>query len=124
MRIASNVARYILGILFTVFGLNGFLQFIPAVPMPGLAGQFVTVLIASHYMIFVFVVQLICGLLLLADQYVPLALALIGPVIVNILLFHVSMNLSGIVPGALATVCWIVMFHRFRANFAGIFERR
>jgi len=124
MRIASNVARYILGILFTVFGLNGFLQFIPAVPMPGLAGQFVTVLIASHYMIFVFVVQLICGLLLLADQYVPLALALIGPVIVNILLFHVSMNLSGIVPGALATVCWIVMFYRFRANFAGIFERR
>jgi hypothetical protein len=124
MRIASNVARYILGILFTVFGLNGFLQFIPAVPMPGLAGQFVTVLIASHYMIFVFVVQLICGLLFLADQYVPLALALIGPVIVNILLFHVSMNLSGIVPGALATVCWIVMFYRFRANFAGIFERR
>jgi hypothetical protein len=124
MKIASTVARYLLGILFTVFGLNGFLQFIPAAPMPGLAGQFVTVLVASHYMLFVFLVQLICGLLFLAGQYVPLALALIGPVIVNILLFHVSMNPSGIVPGAIATICWIVLFYRFRANFAGIFERR
>jgi hypothetical protein len=124
MKIASIVARYILGIVFAIFGLNGFLQFIPAAPMPGLAGQFVTVLVASHYMIFVVLVQLICGLLFLAGQYVPLALALIGPVIVNILLFHVTMDLSGIAPGALVAICWIVLFYRFRANFAGLFERR
>ncbi len=121
MKIVTTVARFLLGVVFMVFGLNGFLNFIPAMPLPGLAGQFASVLAASHYAVPVFVIQVGCGLLFLVNRYVPLALTLIGPVIVNILIFHVTMNPSGIGPGALAAVCWLIVFYKFRRAFAGIF---
>ena len=124
MKLVPTIARYILGILFTVFGLNGFLQFIPPMPMPALAGQYFGVMMASHYMVPVFLLQLICGLMFLANQYVPLALALIGPVIVNILLFHLLMNPSGIVPGLIATIFWFIVFNSVRPAFAGIFQQK
>lgn len=124
MRLAA-VARLLLGLLFTVFGLNGFLHFInpPPPPLP-LAGQFLGVLGASHYMVPVFALQFACGLLFLANRYVPLALTLIAPVIVNILLYHVLMNPTGILPGAVAAVCWGVVFSSVRPAFAGILQRR
>ena len=124
MRIASTVARYLLGLTFTVFGLNGFLQFIPAPPPPPLAAQFVGALVASHYMVPVFLIQVVCGLLFLANRYVPLALTMIAPVLVNILLFHITMDPKGIVPGTIATICWLLVFSRVRPAFAGIFQRR
>jgi putative oxidoreductase len=124
MRMAAIVARYILGLLFTVFGLNGFLQFLPAPAMPPLAGQFFGVLIASHYMVPIFLLQIVCGLLFFANQFVPLALTMIAPVIVNILLFHILMNPSGIVPGLIAAICWWLVFLRVRPAFDGIFQNR
>jgi putative oxidoreductase len=124
MKIVSTVARYLLGILFTVFGLNGFLNFIPPMPMPAAAGQFVGVLFSSHYMVPVFLIQLLCGILFLLNRYVPLALTLIGPVIFNILLFHILLNLSGIVPGAIAAICWFLVFHTLRPAFDGILRDR
>lgn len=123
MKIAATVSRYLLGILFTVFGLNGFLHFIPAQPMGSpLAMQFVTALMASHYMTFVFLVQLIGGVLLLANRFVPFALTILAPVIVNILLFHTLMNPEGLLPGALATVFWLLVFMSVRHAFDGIFQ--
>ena len=75
MKIASTIARYLLGLIFVVFGLNGFLNFIPPQPMPPLAIQFFGALVQSHYAIVIFAVQLAGGLLLLAtSRYVPLAL--------------------------------------------------
>jgi hypothetical protein len=124
MKIVSTIARYLLGLMFTIFGLNGFLHFIPMMPMPPLASQFMSVLAASHYMVPVFLLQIISGLLFLLNRYVPLALTLIAPVIVNILLFHVLMNPSGIVPGVIATVCWLVVFYSVRQAFAGIFRQQ
>ena len=124
MKIVSTIARYVLGLIFTVIGLNSFLHFIPMTPMPPLAGQFLDVLVASHYMVPVFLLQIACGLLFVFNRYVPLALTLIGPVIVNILLVHVLMNPSGIVPGAIATVCWFVVFYSVRTAFAGIFRHQ
>ena len=123
MKIASTVSRYLLGLMFTVFGLNGFLQFIPAPPPPPLAGQFIGVLVASHYMVPVFLLQAVCGLMFLANYRVPLALTLIGPVIVNILLYPRLMDPRGIVPGAIATICWGVVFARVRPAFAGILRQ-
>jgi putative oxidoreductase len=124
MKIAAIVARYLLGLIFTVFGLNGFFNFIPATPLPPMATQFFTVLIASHFMVAIFLLQLACGLLFLSNQYVPLALTLIGPIIFNILLFHITMDPGGIVPGAIATVCWLIVFASLRPAFSGIFRRR
>ena len=100
MKIAIHIARVLLAVMFLVFGLNGFFHFLPQGPMPsGLAGQFFGVLMASHYYVAIFLVQVVSGALFLANRYVPLALVLIAPVIVNILLYHVLMNPGGILPG-------------------------
>ena len=124
MKIAVLIARILLGLLFVVFGLNGFLNFIHG-PMPtGVAGQYLAVMGGTLYIHFVFVVQIVGGLLLLSGQFVPLALVLLGPVIINILLFHVSMQPSGLPPGLLATVLWFIVFFGVRKAFAGIFAQK
>jgi putative oxidoreductase len=89
--IATLIARILLGLMFLVFGLNLFLNFLPAVFPSGLAGQFLTVLIQSHYVLFIGAIQVASGVLLLVNRYVPLALTMLGPVIVNILLYHLLM---------------------------------
>jgi putative oxidoreductase len=124
MKIAVLIARILLGLLFLVFGLNGFLNFIHG-PMPtGVAGQYLAVMGGTLYIHFVFVVQIVGGLLLLSGQFVPLALVLLGPVIINILLFHVSMQPSGLPPGLFAAVLWFIVFFGVRKAFAGIFAQK
>jgi putative oxidoreductase len=124
MKIASIIARYLLGLTFTVFGLNGFLHFLPMGSMPPMAMQFFTVLSESHYLEPIFALQLICGLMFLTNFYVPLALVMIAPVIVNILLFHILMLPAGIVPGLVATACWFLVFFSVRRAFDGILRRK
>ena len=124
MRIAGIVARLLLGLMFTVFGLNGFLHFLHQPPPSGLALQYLTVMSQSHIMAFVFAVQLVSGLLLLAGVFVPLALALLAPVIVNILLFHLTMAPSGVGPGALAAVLWFITFVSVFASFRPLLQLR
>jgi uncharacterized membrane protein YphA (DoxX/SURF4 family) len=74
MKVAALIARLLLGLVFLVFGLNGFLNFLPLPALTGLAGQFIDVLAASHFMVFVFTVEMLGGLLLLVNRFVPLAL--------------------------------------------------
>ncbi len=125
MKIATLVARYLLGLMFLVFGLNGFLHFIPQPPPPaGLATEYFTVLSASHYMVPVFLLQLIGGTLLLANRFVPIALVLLGPIIVNILLYHSLMAPAGLPPGLVALVLWLIVFYGVRSAFAGVFAMR
>ena len=124
MKIASLISRLLLGLIFLVFGLNGFLHFLPMPAPTGLAGQFFGALFASHYLIVIFLVQVIPAVLLLINQYVPLALTLLGPVLVNILCFHVFMAPSGLPLALFVTLLWAVVFLRYRAAFAGLFERR
>jgi uncharacterized membrane protein YphA (DoxX/SURF4 family) len=96
MKIAVLIARILVGLTFFVFGLNGFLGFIPRPPLPaGLAGQFQVVLFQSHYVWFVSGFQLVGGVLLLGNRYLPLALTILGPVIVNILLYPPSFGSHG-----------------------------
>ena len=76
----------------------------------------------SHYLVLVFLIQLVGGLLLLANRFVPLALAILAPIIVNILLFHSLMNPEGIGPGLFVTICWLLVFVRVRGAFAGLFQ--
>src|ERR1700682_6284266 len=110
MKITALIARFLLGIIFLVFGLNGFLHFIPASPPSGTAGQFVGALFVSHYLIVVFLFQLISAVLLLINRYVPLALTLLAPVIVNILLFHVLMAPSGLLLALVVMGLGILVF--------------
>jgi uncharacterized membrane protein YphA (DoxX/SURF4 family) len=125
MKIAATVSRYLLGVMFTVFGLNGFLHFLPQqLPPSPLAQQFIIAAFTSHYMAVVFLVQLVAGVLLLAGLFVPLALAMLAPVLVNILDFHLTMDPEGIGPGLVATLLWLVLFFRHRASFMGILKLR
>jgi putative oxidoreductase len=125
VKIAANISRYVLGLLFTVFGLNGFLHFIhQAPPANPIALQFLISVSASHYMAVVFLVQVIGGILLLAGRFVPFAIAILAPVLVNILDFHLTMDPRGVGPGLVATLLWVILFLRYRSSFARIFELR
>ena len=121
MKIAALIARYLLGLMFLVFGLNGFLHFLPQPPATGLALQYFTVLSVSHIMAAVFLIQLIGGALLLANRFVPMALVLLGPVIVNILLYHLLIAPAGIPPGLVAGALWLVVFYSVRSAFTSVF---
>jgi|SRR5882672_2438018 len=122
MKIASIIARYLIALVFIVFGLNGFLHFIPQPPPPSeLARQYFTVMFTSHYLVFIFGLQLIAGVLFLFRRTVPLALTIAAPLIVNILLFHLLMDPHGIVPGLVVTTLWFVIYWQFRAAFYGVF---
>jgi putative oxidoreductase len=124
MKIAVLVARILLGLIFVFFGLNGLLNFLPSPPIPGLAGQSVGALVASHYVLAVAALQVIGGILLLIGRYIPLGLVILAPIIVNILLFHITMAPASIGPGRLATVLWIIVFAGVRRAFDGIFAAR
>jgi hypothetical protein len=124
MKIAFTIARVLLGLLFTVFGLNGFLHFIPMQPPAGLAGQYMGALFISHYLVVVFLLQLVGGFLLLANRYVPLALLLLGPVVVNIVLFHSFLAPEGLPMAFVAALLWVVVFAGVRTAFAGVFVQR
>ena len=124
MKIATLIARILLGLLFLVFGLNGFLHFIPMPPPSGLAGQYMGVLFISHYLAFVFAVQVLGGALLLANRFVPLAVILLGPILVNILLFHSLMAPEGLPMALFATVLWAILFYGARRAFDGVFVQR
>jgi putative oxidoreductase len=93
MRIASIFARYLLGLIFTVFGLNGFLNFIHQPPPANpLAIQFLITVSESHFAAFFFAIQLLGGLLLLSGYFVPLALTGLAAELYNILAFHLTLR--------------------------------
>ena len=121
MKFAVIIARVLMGLIFVFFGLNGFLQFMKA-PMPtGLAGEFLTVLFQSHYVLFICVVQIVGGLLLVVNRYVPLALTLLGPVVLNIILYHAFESCRGAVGGGGEH---LFLFFRYRQNFSGLFVQK
>src|ERR1700742_952415 len=124
MRTVSTIARYLAGVIFLVFGLNGFLNFIPLPPPGGIAGQFMGALYASHYLWVIFAFQVVAAVLLLANRYVPLAVAVLAPVIVNILVFHALMAPSGLPLALFVAVLWAVIFVSVRPAFGGLFQSR
>ena len=125
MKKVSMIARYFLGLIFTVFGLNGFLNFIHQPPPANpLALQFFAAVSSSHFAAFFFSVQIIGGLLLLSGFFVPLALTLLAAELFNILAFHLTLSPESIVPAVVASVLWVLVFLEYRRSFDGILARR
>jgi putative oxidoreductase len=121
MKIVSAIARYLLGLIFTVFGLNGFLQFIPQPPPTNpLTIQFLVAVSSSHFAAFFFAVQVIGGLLLLSGYFVPLALTLLAAELYNILAFHLTLSPATIPTALVACVLWLLVFLQYRESFRGI----
>lgn len=124
MRTASVIARYFAGTIFLVMGLNGFLNFIPLPPPGGVAGQFMGALYVSHYLWVIFAFQVIAGVLLLVNRYVPLAVAILAPVLVNIITFHVLMAPAGLPLALFVAILWAAIFIGVRPAFSGLFQSR
>ena len=125
MKITSVVARYLLGLMFTVFGLNGFLNFIHQPPPANpLALQFLVTVSESHFAAFFFAFQLLGGLLLLSGYFVPLALTVLAAELYNILAFHLTLAPSTIAPALVASVLWVLVFLQYRESFKGIFSAK
>src|SRR5580698_2039428 len=124
MKTASTISRVLLGLVFTVFGLNGFLNLFSTGPVPPLAGEFFGVLVQSHYMSVVLAIEIIGGVTLLLNRMTPLALTVLGPVIFNILVFHITMAPAGLPPAVFVTILWAIVACRVRWAFAGLFQNR
>jgi putative oxidoreductase len=124
MKIVILAARILLGLMFFVFGLNGILMFLPMPVMPPSdATTFSTILMAHKYMTFVALLQVIGGLLLLVGRFVPLGLVILGPILVNILLFHITLQGgAGIAPGAIGTLLELFLIYVYRLSFRGLFD--
>ena len=124
MKIVAVIARILLGLIFFVFGLNGFVGFLPMPPLAGVAGAFIGALFTSHYLYLVAGVQLVAGVLLLINRFVPLALALLAPVIANILMYHATMQPSGFPLAIFTTILWAILMWRYRAHFTSLFVHK
>jgi hypothetical protein len=125
MKIAATIARYLLGLAFLLFGSNAFFNFIPVDPkqMPtGPPGDFSHLMNSSHWMQFVAALMVISAVLLLVNRFVPLALTLLGPVLVNILLFHILFHVAGIAAGLVLSVFWILVLTRVWPSFAPLLK--
>ena len=126
-RHVTLAARLLLGLLFFVFGLNGFLHFIPEpkTPMPAGAVAFAGALMQTHYMFpMIMGTQLLVGIMLLLNVFVPLALALIVPVIVNIIAFHLFLQPSGLAPGAVALALELYLAWAYRKAYSSMLAVR
>jgi uncharacterized membrane protein len=123
MKIAATIARYLLGVIFLVFGLNMFLHFIPNPPIPpGPLADFTRAFAVSHYDFAIGFFEVAPAILLLINRYVPLALTVLAAVIVNIDLTHITMAPSGLPMAGIVSLLWLLVFLRVRSNFAPIFE--
>jgi uncharacterized membrane protein YphA (DoxX/SURF4 family) len=120
-----TVARIALGLIFFVFGLNGFFHFLPQPPAPPRAMAFAGALFASGYFFpLLKAVEVAAGALLLAGAFVPFALTLLAPIIVNIVAFHLFLAPGNyaVIGIVLAAEIYLAVVHR--AAFAPLFARR
>ena len=123
MKTATLIARILLGLVFAVFGSNAFLHFIPMPPMPdGLASDYMKSLFMSHYFYVVAVTQILGGLLVLSGRFTALGLLFLGPVIVNILCYHIFLNHEGLPLACVVAVLALFLLWQKRGNFAGLLK--
>ncbi|MDE3199494.1 MAG: DoxX family membrane protein [Acidobacteriota bacterium] len=127
MKIVVIIARILLGAMMVFGGGMHLLNIGAKNPLPpGLAGEYVHVLMATGYMFVVGALELVPGILLLINRYVPLALTLLGPIVVNIFLAGalVIRTPQGIAPGVVAAALWLLVFAQARSAFAPLFKAR
>ena len=124
MKVASTIARILLGVIFVFFGANLVHPFLKS-PMPtGPAGQMMVGLYATHFLVLIGLCQVIGGLLMLIGRYVTLGLVILGPVLVCIDFFHLVVVPSGIPMAALVTLLWILVAWAHKHHLAGIFAEK
>ena len=122
MEIVIIIVRILLGLLFVVFGLNGWFHFIPLPPRQGRAAEFIGAMIGTGYFNVILILQVVGGLLVLTGISVPLGLTLLGPVIVNILMFHLFMDKKGIGLAVFILGLSLFLLWQYWGSFAGVVQ--
>ncbi len=118
MKHLPTIARYLLGLIFFVFGLNKFLNFLPAPEMSADAGAFFGALVATGYMMkFIGATEVIGGLLLLINKYTPVALIILAPVSINILVFHLALDIASIPVGGLTFLLNVYLLFAYKKYY-------
>lgn len=120
MKQTERILRVSLGLIFLVFGLNGFYTFIPVPEFH----PFMSILVSSGYIYFIKVVEALGGILLLSNRFVPLGLAIMSPDVVNIMLYHLLLDHRNwfIAPVLAALFCYLLWF--YRANYKCLFVQK
>lgn len=121
--IARHIARTLLGLLFVFASATYFLNLVPPQPeLPGAAGAFNNGLVAAGYfMPLLKGTELICGLLLLANRFVPLALVVLAPIVVNIVAVHAFLMPEGLVMAIIVAAFELGLAWAHRKSFAPLF---
>lgn len=116
--------RIVLGLVFLVFGLNGFFNFLPMqMDLPEAAVKFTTALAETGYMFkFIKGTEVLCGALLLAGIFVPLALAMITPIILNIVAFHYFLAPQGLIVSLIILFIHMICCHGYRVHFKSVLQ--
>ena len=124
-RIVTAIVRILLGLMFLVFGLNGFLNFMPQPKdTPQEIMTVVGALMKAGYMTVVSGAEVLIAVLLLTNRFVPLALALLAPILVGILTFHIFMAPATIVPGLIVTVMELYLAWAYRGAFRPMLQAK
>lgn len=124
-RIAPAIVRVLLGLMFLIFGLNGFLNFIPTPKdMPAEIMNVTGALVAAGYMKVVSGTEVIVAVMLLTNRFVPLALALLAPIIVGIITFHIALQPATIAPGIVVTLMELYLAWAYRGAFRPMLRAR
>ncbi|MDQ2658982.1 MAG: hypothetical protein M3Y03_01020 [Verrucomicrobiota bacterium] len=120
MKILTIILRTLFGLLFVVFGANGFLQFMPMPPMTGPSGDFIHAMAGTGYLTVIAGLQVLGGLFLLIGKFVPLGLTILGPIIVNIVLFHLFLDREGLGMALGIAAISLFLVWAYRSAFAGL----
>lgn len=119
------IARYLLGVILVVFGLNGFINFLPPPEFGPAANDFIGALIGSGYLwTLEKAVEVLVGVLLLSNRYVPLALVVLAPITINILAFHLFLDIASIPPGLLVAILNFYLAWVYRDAYAPLFKAK
>lgn len=124
MKKAALVIRVLMGILFLVFGLNGFFNFIPMPPMQGASADFVGLLIVSKLLYVVHLIEIFCGTLLLSGFYIPLALLVLAPIIFNIFWFHLMLAPEGAPLGVVLLGMELFLLWNHKKAFSSLLKKK
>ncbi len=122
IKIAILISRILLGFVFFASGLVSILKLGKMSGMPDDATTFLNLMVAHNYTTFIALLMLIGGLLLLVGRFVPIGLVLLGPILVNILLFHILFQVRGIATGVVCTVLEVFLIWAYRLSFRGLFD--
>ncbi len=123
MQKLTTIIQIIMGLMLVVFGLNGFLGFLPQPELPVKAGAFFGALLETGFMIpLIMGIEVLVGLALLANRGVPLALTVLAPVVVNIVAFHIFLAPAGSAPGIFLAGMTLFLAWRYRDAYRDLWS--